>query len=62
VNIRKSVQRNSSLPKGFDELVHAIKAETVLSGVADIHRRVLRMELVLQGKKSITCPEEIGKK
>ena len=58
---RKRVQRNSSLPKASNELVHAIEAETVLSGVTDIHRHMLRMELVLQSKKSITYPNDIKK-
>jgi len=61
LSIRKRVQRDSSLPKAFDKLVHAIETETILSGVADIHRRMLRMELVLQDKKSITYPNKIKK-
>lgn len=56
------MQRNSSLPKRLDELIHAIKAETVFSGVADITGHVLGMELVLQGKMSITYPKATGDK
>ena len=56
MSIKKSIQGNSSLPKAFDELVRAVNAETLFSRVADIHRHVLRMELILHGK-SVTRPK-----
>ena len=41
----------TSLPQALDELVYPIEAKAVLGGVADVHRHVLRVELVLRGKK-----------
>lgn len=38
----------SSLPQAFDELVDTVKPEAILSGVANIHRYVLRVELILR--------------
>lgn len=48
----------SSLPQALDELVHAIEAEPILGGVAHVHRHVLRVELVLRGKKSAPMYEK----
>lgn len=41
------------MPQALDELVHPIEAEAVLGRVADVHRHVLRVELVLRGEKSV---------
>ena len=45
---RRRGDGKSSLPQAFDELVDTIEAEAIFSGVANIHRYVLRVELILR--------------
>ena len=49
---------HSSLPQAFDELVHAVKAKALVWRIADVHRNVLRVELILRDKTSITCTKK----
>lgn len=50
---------HSSLPQAFDELVHTVKAKSLVWRIADVHRNVLRVELILRDKTSITCTKKM---
>jgi hypothetical protein len=50
---------HSSLPQALDELVNAIEPKALVDRIADVHRNVLRVELVLRDSVNIPCTKII---